>query len=85
MGGKMSRGYPKNKRHKFTVPTTPSQVLKRIMNDLSKIRKRSREEFEANKEIGADPNLDIEMIRKVIQNNFKFLGVNIKQWMKENT
>jgi hypothetical protein len=55
------------------------------MNDLSKVRKRAKEEYAANAEIGNDPNLDIEMIRKVIQNNFKFLGVNIKQWLKENT
>ena len=80
----MARGYPLNRKPKFQVPTTPSHVLKRIMNDLSKIRKRSREEYEANRELGDDPNLDYELIRKVIQNNFKFLGVNIKQWMKDN-
>jgi hypothetical protein len=81
----MAKGYPNNKKPKYQIPTTPGQVLKRIMNDLSKVRKRAKEEYAANAEIGNDPNLDIEMIRKVIQNNFKFLGVNIKQWLKENT
>jgi len=72
-------------KRKGFIPTTPEEVLKRIMNDLTKIRKRSKEEFECNQEIGKDPNLDLELIRKTIQNDFKFLGVNLKEWMKKNT
>ena len=33
-------------KRKGFIPTTPEEVLKRIMNDLTKIRKRSKEEFE---------------------------------------
>ncbi|MDA0996535.1 MAG: hypothetical protein O3A26_06570 [Proteobacteria bacterium] len=81
----MTKGYPRDKRIAYQIPTTPEQVLKRIMNDLSRLRKRKKQEYLANREIGSDPNLDIEQIRKIIQDNFKFLGLNISKWMKENT
>ena len=55
LGGIMAKGYPTNKKPKYQIPTTPGQVLKRIMNDLSKVRKRAKEEYAANAEIGNDP------------------------------
>ena len=53
---------PKGQR--YIVPKTPEQVLRRIMNDFSKSRRRCEEVFKANGEQPKYPHVDYEVMVK---------------------
>ena len=67
------------------VPKTPDKVLKRIMHDLSTHLRRSKETYAITKELPKFPMVDYEEIRRIIQNNFQYLGVELKKWKRDNT
>ena len=67
------------------VPKNPDKVLKRIMTDQSTHLRRSKETYAITKELPKFPMVDYEEIRRIIQNNFQYLGVNIKKWKRDNT
>ena len=67
------------------VPKTPDKVLKRIMHDLSTHLRRSKETYAITKELPKFPMVDYEEIRMIIQNNFHYLGVELKKWKRDNT
>ncbi len=67
------------------VPTTPEQVLKRIMHDFSTHLRRSKETYAIAKEMPKFPMVDYEEMRKIVQSNFVYLGVQIRKWKRENT
>ena len=70
---------------KYQVPTTPEEVLKRIMNDFSKSRRRCEEVFKVNGEPMKYPHVDYEELRRIVQDNFGYLGVKVRHWKKNNT
>ena len=67
------------------VPKTPDKVLKRIMHDLSTHLRRSKETYAITKELPRFPMVDYEEIRRIVQNNFQYLGVELKKWRRDNT
>ena len=67
------------------VPTTPEQVLKRIMHDMSTHLRRSKETYTLTKEFPKFPMVDYEELRKIVQLNFQYLGVQIRKWKRDNT
>ena len=73
------------KGDRYQVPKTPEQVLKRIMNDFSKSRRRCEEVFKANGEQPKYPHVDYEELRKIVQDNFGYLGVKVRHWKRNNT
>lgn len=73
------------KGNRYFVPKTPEEVLKRIMNDFSKSRRRSEEVFKANNEPMKYPHVDYEELRKIVQDNFGYLGVKVRAWKRKNT
>ena len=74
-----------SKQQRYQVPKTPEQVLKRIMNDFSKSRRRCEEVFKANGEQPKYPHVDYEELRKIVQDNFGYLGVKVRHWKRNNT
>ena len=74
-----------SKQQRYQVPKTPEQVLKRIMNDFSKSRRRCEEVFKANGEQPKYPHVDYEEMRKIVQDNFGYLGVKVREWKRKNT
>jgi hypothetical protein len=74
---------PKGTR--YIVPKTPEEVLKRIMNDFSKSRRRCEEVYNANGEMPKYPHIDYEELRKIVQDNFGYLGVKVREWKRKNT
>ena len=70
---------------KYQIPKTPEEVLKRIMNDFSRSRRRCEEVFNVNKEPMKYPYVDYEEMRKIVQDNFGYLGVKVRHWKKNNT
>ena len=74
-----------SKKQKYQVPKTPEQVLKRIMNDFSKSRRRCEEVYKANGEQPKYPHIDYEELRKIVQDNFGYLGVKVREWKRNNT
>ena len=74
-----------SKKQKYQVPKTPEQVLKRIMNDFSKSRRRCEEVYKANGEQPKYPHIDYEGLRKIVQDNFGYLGVKVREWKRNNT
>jgi len=72
-------------KRKFQIPTTPEQVLKRIMNDFSSHLRRSKETYAINKEMPKYYMIEYEEMRRIVQQNFKYLGIDLKKWMRENT
>jgi|TARA_Y100000294_G_scaffold78448_1_gene73813 hypothetical protein len=83
--GKFNEEKKIRKKPKYQIPKTPQEVLKRIMNDFSSHNRRSKEWYDANKEMPKYPHVDYEEMRRIVQTNFRYLGVNLKQWMKDNT
>jgi len=73
------------KGDRYQVPKTPEQVLKRIMNDFSKSRRRCEEVFKANGEQPKYPHVDYEEMRKIVQDNFGYLGVKVREWKRKHT
>jgi hypothetical protein len=67
------------------VPTTPEQVLKRIMHDMSTHLRRSKETYILTKELPKFPMVDYEELRRIVQANFQYLGVQIRKWKRDNT
>ena len=67
------------------VPTTPEQVLKRIMHDMSTHLRRSKETYAINNELPKFPMVDYEEMRRIVQSNFQYLGVQIRKWKRDNT
>ena len=67
------------------VPTTPEQVLKRIMHDMSTHLRRSKETYAINGELPKFPMVDYEELRRIVQSNFQYLGVQIRKWKRDNT
>jgi|TARA_R100000700_G_C3166411_1_gene141471 hypothetical protein len=55
------------------------------MNDFSKSRRRCEEVFKANGEQPKYPHVDYEELRKIVQDNFGYLGVKVRDWKKKNT
>ena len=66
-------------------PRTPEQVLKRIMNDFSAHQARSKYAFEVTQEMPKYFFCDYEEMRRIVQNNFAYLGVKVIAWKKKNT
>ena len=84
----MPKSYKDQTRVKLSthmVPKTPDKVLKRIMHDLSTQLRRSKETYAITKELPKFPMVDYEEIRRIIQNNFQYLGVELKKWKRDNT
>ena len=84
----MSKSYKDATRVKLSthmVPKTPDKVLKRIMTDLSTHLRRSKETYAITNELPKFPMVDYEEIRRIIQNNFQYLGVELKKWKRDNT
>ena len=67
------------------VPTNAEQVLKRIMTDMSTHLRRSKETYAINKELPKFPMVDYEEMRRIVQANFQYLGVQIRKWKRDNT
>ena len=67
------------------VPTTPDEVLKRIMTDFSTHLRRSKETYAISKEMPKFTMVDYEELRRIVQSNFQYLGVQIRKWKRENT
>ena len=67
------------------VPTPPEQVLKRIMHDFSTHLRSSKETYAIAKEMPNFPMVDYEEMRKIVQSNLAYLGVQIRKWKRENT
>lgn len=74
-----------SKKQRYQVPKTPEEVLKRIMNDFSSSRRRSEEIFKANNEPAKYPHVNYEELRRIVQDNFGYLGVKVRDWKKKNT
>ena len=84
----MPKSYKDQTRVKLSthmVPKTPDKVLKRIMHDLSTHLRRSKETYAITKELPRFPMVDYEEIRRIVQNNFQYLGVELKKWRRDNT
>ena len=84
----MSKSYKDATRVKLSthmVPKTPDKVLKRIMHDLSTHLRRAKETYAITKELPKFPMVDYEEIRRIVQNNFQYLGVELKKWRRDNT
>jgi len=75
--------YDKEQNH--TKPRTPEQVLKRIMNDFSKHQSRAKDAYDVTGEMPKYFFCDYEEMRRIVQNNFAYLGVKIREWKKKNT
>ena len=43
------------------------------------------EVFKANGEQPKYPHVDYEEMRKIVQDNFGYLGVKVREWKKKNT
>jgi|TARA_R110000803_G_scaffold128429_1_gene195920 hypothetical protein len=67
------------------VPTNADQVLKRIMTDMSTHLRRSKETYAINNELPKFPMVDYEEMRRIVQSNFQYLGVQIRKWKRDNT
>ena len=67
------------------VPTNADQVLKRIMTDMSTHLRRSKETYAINNELPKFPMVDYEEMRRIVQANFQYLGVQIRKWKRDNT
>ena len=67
------------------VPTNADQVLKRIMSDMSTHLRRSKETYAINNELPKFPMVDYEEMRRIVQSNFQYLGVQIRKWKRDNT
>ena len=67
------------------VPTNADQVLKRIMTDMSTHLRRSKETYAINDELPKFPMVDYEEMRRIVQSNFQYLGVQIRKWKRDNT
>lgn len=78
-----NNNYSKKQNH--TKPRTPEQVLKRIMNDFSKHQQRSKDAYDVTGELSKYYYVDYEEMRKIVQNNFAYLGVKIREWRRKNT
>ena len=52
------------------VPTTPDEVLKRIMTDFSTHLRRSKETYAISKEMPKFPMVDYEELMRIVQSNF---------------
>ena len=67
------------------VPQNAEQVMTRILHDLSTHLRRSKETYEITKELPKFPMVDYEELRKIVQLNFQYLGVQIRKWKRDNT
>ena len=65
-------------------PKTPEQILKRIMNDFSVHQRRSKEHWEMTKEMPKYFYVDYERMREIVQDNFQYFGVKIREWKRLN-
>jgi len=67
------------------VPQNAEQVMTRILHDLSTHLRRSKETYEITKELPKFPMVDYEEIRRIVQNNFQYLGVATRKYKKEHS
>ena len=55
------------------------------MNDFSAHQARSKDAFEVTQEMPKYFFCDYEEMRRIVQNNFAYLGVKVRAWKKKNT
>ena len=64
------------------VPKGADQVMQHILHDLSTHLRRSKETYAITKELPKFPMVDYEEIRRIVQNNFQYLGVKIRKYRR---